>query len=130
MVNINTKLKFFGRTARLTACGIIAAGLGKKTVAESKITDYAKLRELYANEGGNASIGDASISLVVAAVTMGVGSMILSKIFPSIVGSDAKANQTIANIQNTTWDAISLLPIALTVFAAVVIIGVVMYLRR
>ena len=73
---------------------------------------------------------DGATSLVIAAVSMGIGMMILGQIFPSIVGSDAESNASIAAMKTTTWSAMGLLPIGLTVFAAVVIIGIVMYLRQ
>jgi hypothetical protein len=73
---------------------------------------------------------DGAISLVIAAVVMGVGMMILGQVFPSIVGNDDTSNASIAAMKTTTWSAMGLLPIGLTVFAAVVIIGIVMYLRQ
>jgi len=75
-------------------------------------------------------ISSGVMTIVICATIMGVGAMILSKIFPSIVGSDDTANATIASIKESTWSAIGLLPVALIVLAAVIIIGVVMYLRQ
>jgi len=74
-------------------------------------------------------IADGVIIICIAAVVMGVTAMILSKIFPSIQGFDDDSNATIAAIKSSTWDAIGLLPVALIVLAAVIIIGVVMYLK-
>lgn len=75
-------------------------------------------------------ITNGTMTIVICAVVMGVGAMILSKIFPSIVGSDDTANATIATIKSSTWSAVGLLPVALIVVAAVIIIGAVMYLRQ
>lgn len=75
-------------------------------------------------------ISDGVMTIVICATIMGIGAMILSKIFPSIVGSDDTANATIEGIKSSTWSAIGLLPVALIVLAAVCIISVVMYLRR
>ncbi len=97
---------------------------------KQKLYNFAKSEGFLKNEHANLSIGDASITIVLAAVTMGVGAMILGKIFPQIQGSDEASNAAIAAMQQTTWDAMGLLPVALVIFAAVVIIGVVMYLRQ
>lgn len=97
---------------------------------KQKLFDFAKSNGMLSNEQASLSIGDASIAIVLAAVTMGVGAMILGKIFPQIQGSDEASSAAIAAMQQTTWDALGLLPIALVIFAAVVIIGVVMYLRQ
>lgn len=74
-------------------------------------------------------IANGVMTIGVCAVIMGVVAMILSKIFPSIVGFDEESNTTIAAIKSSTWDAMGLLPVALIVLAAVIIIGVVMYLK-
>lgn len=97
---------------------------------KTKLYNFAKDEGFLTNEQASLSIGDASITVVLAAVTMGVGAMICGKIFPQIQGTDEASNATIASMQATTWDALGLLPVALTIFAAVVIIGVVMYLRQ
>ncbi len=119
----------------LLACGGLFAGAVKDSKTGCQIIGkMEKLRVDYdlfdGNHQASISITDAVMGIVVSAVTMGVGAMILSKIFPSITGTDAEANETIATIKSTTWDAMVLLPIALIVFAAVVIIGVVMYLKN
>ena len=49
---------------------------------------------------------------------------------PSVVGTDAASNASIEVMKTTTWGAMGLLPIALTVFAAVIILGAVAYLRQ
>ncbi|XHH53671.1 MAG: major capsid protein [Methanosarcina spindle-shaped virus 1] len=100
------------------------------TKIKQKLFDFAKSNGMLSNEQASMSIGDSSITIVLAAVTMGVGAMICGKIFPQIQGTDTASNETIAAMQATTWDALGLLPIALVIFAAVVIIGVVMYLRQ
>jgi sporulation-control protein spo0M len=97
---------------------------------KQKLYEFAQKEGFLKNEQASIGIGDASISLVLAAVTMGVGAMILGKIFPKIQGSDEASTAAIAAMQQTTWDALGLLPVALTIFAAVVIIGVVMCLRN
>ena len=98
--------------------------------AKQKLYEFAQKKNLFRDEQASLNMGDASITNVLAAVTMGIGAMILGKIFPQIQGSDEASKAAIASMQATTWDALGLLPIALTVFAAVVIIGVVMYLRQ
>lgn len=122
--------KFLVNTALLASAGMVAAAVHDSDTAWKTVEKYEKSRGIFADETANVALGDATMSIVVAAVTMGVGAMILSKIFPSIIGSDSTANSTIETIKNTTWDALVLLPIALIVFASVVIIGVVMYLRQ
>lgn len=81
---------------------------------KQKIYDFAKTKNLLRDEQASLNMGDASISIVLAAVTMGVGAMILGKISPQIHGSDEAS------------DAMDLLPVSLVIFATVVIIGVVM----
>lgn len=133
MLNLKQKIvntRFAVNTLLLAAAGITAAALHDKKTALKVVDKIEKSKSLFADQGANIAIGDASIGLVIAAVTMGIGAMILSKIFPQVQGTDETSNNTIASIKSTTWDSISLLPIALIVFAAVVIIGVVMYLRQ
>lgn len=86
---------------------------------KQKIYDFAKTKNLLRDEQASLNMGDASISIVLAAVTMGIGAMILGKIFPQIQGTDEASIEAIAAIQTTTWDALALLPIALVIFAAV-----------
>lgn len=97
---------------------------------KQKLYEFAQKEGVLTNEQASMSIGDASITVVLAAVTMAVGAMICGKIFPQIQGTDEASNTTIAAMQTTAWDALGLLPVALIIFAAVVIIGVVMCLRN
>lgn len=73
---------------------------------------------------------DAVMTVVIGAVTMGIGAMILAKIQPNVVGTDAASNTTIAGIFTTAWDAMAMLPIVLIVIVAVVILGAVMMLAQ
>ena len=73
---------------------------------------------------------DAVLTVVIGAVTMGIGAMILAKIQPNVVGTDAASNETITGIFTTAWDAMAMLPIVLIVIVAVVILGAVMMLAQ
>lgn len=124
------------RLARISAlfcAGLVAGALPTKEAREKKgfkiISEMQKEASFLKNEKAIGLV-DGAISLVIAAVVMGVGMMILGQVFPNIVGSDTASNASIAAMKTTTWSAMGLLPIGLTVFAAVVIIGIVMYLRQ
>ena len=73
---------------------------------------------------------DAVLTVVIGAVTMGIGAMILAKIQPNVVGTDTASNETITGIFTTAWDAMGMLPIVLIVIVAVVILGAVMMLAQ
>ena len=73
---------------------------------------------------------DAVLTVVIGAVTMGIGAMILAKIQPNVVGTTNESNASIAGIFTTAWDAMGMLPIVLIVIVAVVILGAVMMLAQ
>lgn len=121
-------LKRLGKVGALLCGGLIAATVKDSKKVGSIIGQMEKEKSLMSDEKAIGLV-DGSISLVVGAVVMGVGMMILSQVFPNITGTDATSNASITSMKTTTWSAMGLLPIGLTVFAAVVIIGIVMYLR-
>lgn len=125
--------KRLGKIGALLCAGLVAGSLPTQAMREKKglkiIGELEKEKSLMTDERAIGLV-DGAISLVIAAVVMGVGMMILGQVFPSIVGNDDTSNASIAAMKTTTWSAMGLLPIGLTVFAAVVIIGIVMYLRQ
>ncbi len=118
-----------GKVFALLSAGLVAAVLKNEKKAYKIIGKMESEKGMFTDERAVGLI-DGAISLVIAAVSMGIGMMILGQVFPSIVGTDAESNASITAMKDTTWAAMSLLPIGLTVFAAVVIIGIVMYLRQ
>jgi hypothetical protein len=125
---LNT-LRKLGKVSVLLSAGLVAATLHDNKKADIIVAKMEKEKSLLTDEKAIGLV-DGAISLVIAAVVMGVGMMILGQVFPSIVGNDDASNTSIAAMKTTTWSAMGLLPIGLTVFAAVVIIGIVMYLRQ
>ena len=123
-------VKFF-----LLVCACLTARMfGKKKQADEMLNELYIIRhqmnEFSKNEAGTMGVMDAVLVVVTGAVVMGVGAMILAKIQPNVVGSDEVSNGKISSIFGTAWDAFGLLPVALIVVAAVVIIGTVMLLSR
>ena len=112
----------------LTGAGLVSSITGKKQ--EVILSRMEAERDLIAHNGGQVGIAEGAIMIVTAAVTLGIGSMILGQIMPSVVGTDEASNASIAVMKTSTWGAMGLLPIALTVFAAVIILGAVAYLRQ
>lgn len=126
----NLFLKFF-----LLACACLTAKMfGKKHQANELVDELYVIRHqmssITGDESATLGIMDAVLVVVTGAVVMGVGAMILAKIQPNVQGSNDVSNQTIDAIFGTAWDAYGLLPVALIVVAAVVIIGTVMLLSR
>jgi len=127
-----SKLGNFRRMAHvwaLLSAGIVAASLHDDKKAGKIVAKLEKEKSLFTDERAIGLV-DGAISLVIGAVVMGVGMMILGQVFPNIIGTDDASNASITAMKSTTWSAMGLLPIGLTVFAAVVIIGIVMYLRQ
>lgn len=119
----------------LLACAAFTAKIFRKPKQALECVDdmyiiRSQMVELCGDETASINIMDAILTVVTGAIVMGVGAMILAKIIPSVVGSDEKSNATISAIFSTAWDAIGLLPVALIVVAAVVIIGTVMLLAN
>jgi len=128
MSKINT-IKRLGKVGLLLSAGLIAAELKNDKKVATIVGKLENERSLFTDEKAIGLV-DGAISLVIGAVVMGVGMMILGQVFPNIIGTDAESNASITAMKATTWSAMGLLPIGLTVFAAVVIIGIVMYLRQ
>lgn len=122
-------IKRLSKVGALLCGGLVAASVKDSEKAGKIVGKMEKEKSLMTDEKAIGLV-DGSISLVIGAVVMGVGMMILSQVFPNIIGTDDTANESIAAMKTTTWGAMNLLPIGLTVFAAVVIIGIVMYLRQ
>lgn len=122
-----------GKIGALLCAGLVAGSLPTQEMREKKgikiIGELEREKSFLKNEKAIGLV-DGAISLVIGAVVMGVGMMILGQVFPNIIGTDESSNTSIAAMKDTTWSAMGLLPIGLTVFAAVVIIGIVMYLRQ
>lgn len=121
--------KRLGKVGALLCGGLVAAAVHNDKKAYKFVGELEREKSLMTDETAIGLV-DGAISLVIGAVVMGVGMMILSQVFPNIVGTDATSNASIETMKSTTWSAMGLLPIGLTVFAAVVIIGIVMYLRQ
>lgn len=117
----------------LFCAGLVAGSLPTKEAREKKgfkiVADMEREKAFLKDEKAIGLV-DGAISLVIGAVSLGIGMMILGQVFPSIQGTDEASNASIEAMKNSTWSAMGLLPIGLTVFAAVVIIGIVMYLRQ
>jgi hypothetical protein len=118
-----------GKVGALLSAGLVAAAVHDDAKAGKIVAKMETERSLFTDERAIGLV-DGAISLVIGAVVMGVGMMILGQVFPNITGTDADSNASIEAMKSTTWSAMGLLPIGLTVFAAVVIIGIVMYLRQ
>lgn len=122
-----------GRIGALVCAGLVAGSLPTQAAREKKglkIIEQLENEKAFLKNEQAVGLVDGAISLVIGAVVMGVGMMILGQVFPNINGADDTSNTTIAAMKSTTWSAMGLLPIGLTVFAAVIIIGIVMYLRQ
>ena len=111
----------------LTAAGLVSSMTGKKS--EVILSRMESERSMISDERA-IGIADGCIYLVSASVTLGIGAMILGQVFSSISGTDEASNASIEVMKTSTWGAMGLLPIALTVFAAVIILGAVAYLRQ
>lgn len=75
-------------------------------------------------------IVDGVIGLGVFVIVLAIVAMIVSKIAPSVVGTDEISNTTISAIFSSGWSALGLAAVASIVIGAVLILGVVMNLRR
>ena len=78
-----------------------------------------------ADDSADLGIVNTVISIVVLAIIMGLCAMIVANIQPFVKASpdNANASSAIANVFDTTWSALGLLPIVLIVLVAVVVIG-------
>jgi len=73
-------------------------------------------------------VGDSVLTIVSVGITLAIASLIIAQIQPMIVGNDTQSNSSIAAIFSTMWSAIGLLPVALIILAAAVILGAVTWL--
>lgn len=83
--------------------------------------------QLDADLGNEAMLGiqDTVLAIVSVGITLVIAAMIIAQLQPLIHGNDTESNSSIQTVFSTMWSAIGLLPVALIILAAAVILGAV-----
>ena len=83
--------------------------------------------QLDADLGNEVMLGiqDTVLAIVSVGITLVIAAMIIAQLQPLIHGNDTESNSSIQTVFSTMWSAIGLLPVALIILAAAVILGAV-----